>query len=121
MLILTPEPGPVKTRIENSFRKLKLLTPTLRNKSPTMLSAEIRVDGVKFWVPENVVCRGVPCGEGLALMRGEDSMAVTMLDNVEMLDVGLVSPFWPTAAPLAEVCLSTTVSFCFLFCLLSSE
>ena len=43
-----------------------------------MLSAEMRVDGVKFCVPENVVCRGVPCGDGLALIRDESSGLTTL-------------------------------------------
>ena len=45
------------------------LTPTFLSRSPTMLRAEMRVDGVKFCVPLKVVCRGVPSGVALVLMR----------------------------------------------------
>ena len=51
-----------------------VLTPTFLSKSPTMFSADILVEGVNLWVPVNVVCIGVPWGEGFALIRGDVSM-----------------------------------------------
>ena len=47
-------------------------TPTFLSRSPTMFRADILVEGVKRCVPANVVCSGVPCGEGLALISGEE-------------------------------------------------
>ena len=41
-----------------------------------MFRADILVDGVKRCVPANVVCKGVPCGEGLALINGEVSIGI---------------------------------------------
>ena len=39
-----------------------------------MLRADILVDGVKRCVPVNVVCIGVPWGDGFALINGDVSM-----------------------------------------------
>ena len=70
-----------------------------------MFSAEILVEGVKFCVPLKVVCRGVPCGEGFALMRGEavstrevdEGWAVRGLLEVTMGSSGPSSPLPPAA------------------------
>ena len=62
--------------IQPNTTLMHILTPTLRNRSPTMFRADILVEGVKFWVPANVVCRGVPCGDGLILMSVEVSRLV---------------------------------------------
>ena len=41
-----------------------------------MLRADILVDGVKRCVPANVVCIGVPWGDGFALINGDVSMGM---------------------------------------------
>ena len=51
-------------------------TPTFLRRSPTMLRADILVDGVKRCVPANVVCIGVPWGDGFALINGDVSMGM---------------------------------------------
>lgn len=85
------------------------------------------MDGVKFCVPEKVVCSGVPCGDGLALMREESSVLAAVVDCWE---VG--SPLLVVIPPLSSttpspdrlsindspVVISVVVSL--RFCLLSS-
>lgn len=44
-----------------------------------MFRADILVEGVKFCVPAKVVCKGVPCEDGLALISGDVSK---VLDGV---------------------------------------
>ena len=41
-----------------------------------MFRADILVDGVNRCVPTNVVCNGVPWGEGFALINEDVSMGV---------------------------------------------
>ena len=51
-------------------------TPTFLRRSPTILRADILVDGVKRCVPANVVCMGVPWGDRFALINGDVSMGM---------------------------------------------
>ena len=90
-----------------------------------MFSAEILVEGVKFCVPLKVVWRGVPCGEGFALMRGEavstreldKGWAVRALLEVTM---GSSAPSPPLPPPPAIMWFSCGVAFGFVL-RLSSE
>ena len=95
-----------------------------------MLSAEILVEGVKFWVPVNVVCSGVPFGVMLVLINEVEETPTDVVGITVVLEGSMpVVELEVTIGSASDWCVPTISSRFswggdrpFLrFCLLSSE